>query len=174
MFFTTEYDSPLDKITLASDGTNLVGAWFEGQTHYAESLPHHTANDNLFVFAQTKNWLDTYFDEKEPTFKLPLNPVNCTPFRAYVWQILQQIPYGATTTYGQIAAQIQQQTGKKMSAQAVGGAVGHNPIAIIIPCHRVVGSDGSLTGYAAGLDKKKFLLSLEGIDIDALSQQNRK
>lgn len=169
MFYTTFYSSPLGRMTLASDGTNLVGAWFEAQKHYETHIPQHTAFiDDLFVFRQAKHWLDVYFGGDCPDFSLPLNPVGSSPFRTYVWQILQQIPYGQTITYGDIAKKLQLQTGKRVSAQAVGGAVGHNPISVIVPCHRVMGANGNLTGYAGGLELKIALLKLEGVNTDKL------
>lgn len=169
MFYTTFYSSPLGRMTLASDGTNLVGAWFKAQKHYEAHMPQHTAfTDDLFVFRQAKHWLDVYFGGDCPDFSLPLNPVGSSPFRTYVWQILQQIPHGQTITYGDIAKKLQLQTGKRVSAQAVGGAVGHNPISVIVPCHRVMGANGNLTGYAGGLELKIALLKLEGVNIDEL------
>ena len=123
-------------------------------------MPYSLQN-NLPVFKQAFNWLDIYFSGNEPDFTPKLNPRG-SPFRKTVWDIMLKIPYGKTTTYGQIAQQIAKQKGiKDMSAQAVGGAVGHNPISIIIPCHRVIGANGNLTGYAGGLDKKCYLLKLE-------------
>ena len=167
MFYTTFYSSPLGRMTLASDGTNLVGAWFETQKHYEAHMPQHTAfTDDLFIFRQAKHWLDVYFGGDCPDFSLLLNPVGSSPFRTYVWQILQQIPYGQTITYGDIAKKLQLQTGKRVSAQAVGGAVGHNPISVIVPCHRVMGANGNLTGYAGGLKLKIALLKLEGVNTD--------
>ena len=210
MKFISYYDSPLGKITLASDGAGLCGLWFEGEKYYAHALaangengkfcahtliasekfftrdfavkdtgekPHainlsaqggsgkFCANEqneqsgyfkekNLAVFDQTRRWLDLYFSGREPSFTPALNPMG-SAFRRAVWEILLKIPYGKTTTYGQIAREIAAARGlAKMSAQAVGGAVGHNEISIIIPCHRVVGTHGSLTGYAGGIDRK--------------------
>lgn len=122
----------------------------------------------LPVFDAVKTWLDIYFSGKEPDFTPPLH-LTGSPFRLSVWKLLQQIPYGKTMTYGELARRIAGQRGlPHMSAQAVGGAVGHNPISIIVPCHRVVGSDGSLTGYAGGVDKKQRLLALEGVDVGKL------
>lgn len=150
------YSSPLGNMTLASDGTALTGLWFDGQRHFADTLKEvHTLNADLPVFDQTCQWLDIYFSGKEPTFTPPLL-IRGSTFRKQVWQLLLEIPYGRTMTYGEIARKLQ-----CMSAQAVGGAVGHNPISIIIPCHRVIGSDGSLTGYAGGVELKASLLKLE-------------
>ncbi|MBP5182121.1 MAG: methylated-DNA--[protein]-cysteine S-methyltransferase [Lentisphaeria bacterium] len=154
------YSSPLGVMTLTSDGTALTGLWFEGLDH----LPERTAfpaGKTLSVFLGTKEWLDTYFAGKIPAFTPPLR-MKGTPFRRLVWERLLPIPYGETVTYGAIAKEIAQVSGvPRMSAQAVGGAVGHNRIAIIVPCHRVVGAKGSLVGYAAGLERKRFLLELE-------------
>ena len=156
MCFTTHYDSPLGGITLASDGTALTGLWFDGQKHFAATLADKAIEDPaLPVFVETRRWLDLYFGGKRPDFTPPFAPQG-TPFRQKVWKILLDIPYGKTMTYGEIARQI-----GCHSPQAVGGAVGHNPVSIIIPCHRVVGTNGSLTGYAGGLERKEWLLRLE-------------
>ena len=164
MQYITHYQSPLGGITISSDGTSLTGLWFDGQKYFASTLGADYKEENLPVFTEVKRWLDIYFSGREPDFTPPL-ALNGSPFRMAVWQILQSIPYGQTITYGAIAKQLAMQTGKtRISAQAVGGAVGHNPISIIVPCHRVVGAGGSLTGYAGGIDKKVQLLGLEGID----------
>ena len=155
------YDSPLGLIFLAADDTGLIGLWFEGQKYYAQGLPEERREAETPVLTQTKDWLDIYFSGKEPDFTPKLHPIG-SPFRQEVWRILLQIPYGQTMTYGEIARQMEKlQNRPHMSAQAVGGAVGHNGISIIIPCHRVVGTKGNLTGYAGGLDKKMALLELE-------------
>ena len=147
MDYTHHYDSPLGGITLASDGDAIVGLWFDGQKYYADSLNEQYEEKNLPVFEETVCWLNTYFSGKEPDFTPKLN-MRTTAFRKSVWEILLTIPYGQTMTYGQIAEIIAAQSGlQRMSAQAVGGAVGHNSISLIIPCHRVVGADGNLTGY---------------------------
>ena len=164
MQYITHYQSPLGGITVSSDGTSLTGLWFDGQKYFASTFSADYTEKDLPVFTEAKRWLDIYFSGREPDFTPPLS-LNASSFRMAVWQILQSIPYGQTITYGDIARQLAAQTGKtKMSAQAVGGAVGHNPISIIVPCHRVVGAGGSLTGYAGGIDKKVKLLELEGID----------
>lgn len=164
MQYTYSYQSPLGGITMASDGTTLTGLWFDGQKYFAEGLAETAVAKTLPVFDETVRWLDIYFGGHRPDFTPPLN-LEGTAFRKEVWQLLLQIPYGQTTTYGKLAAQIAAKHGQnRMSAQAVGGAVGHNPISIIVPCHRVVGTGGSLTGYAGGLVKKLALLKLEGID----------
>ena len=162
--WTQHYDSPLGGILLAADEIGLTGLWFDGQKYYADRLPAARTEQETPVLAETKRWLDRYFSGREPDFLPPLHPFG-SDFRQRVWSILLQIPYGRTMTYGQIAKQLAKNTGiDKMSAQAVGGAVGHNPISIIVPCHRVVGTNGSLTGYAGGLDKKIALLKLEKAD----------
>ena len=164
MQYITHYQSPLGGITISSDGTSLTGLWFDGQKYFASTLGADYKTKDLPVFTEAKRWLDIYFSGREPDFTPPLS-LKGSAFRMAVWQILQSIPYGQTITYGDIARQLAAQTGKtKMSAQAVGGAVGHNHISIIVPCHRVVGAGGSLTGYAGGIDKKVQLLELEGID----------
>lgn len=163
MDFTYHYSSPLGGITLASDGTHLIGLWFDGQKYFADTLQNPVQEESLSIFKDTCRWLDLYFSGKEPHFTPPIT-MRTTPFRKQVWEIMRQIPYGHTMTYGEIADKIAKEKGiKKMSAQAVGGAVGHNSISLIIPCHRVVGADGKLTGYAGGLDKKIYLLKLEGV-----------
>ncbi len=157
MDYTHHYDSPLGGITLASDGEALTGLWFDGQKHFAETLdPEHREKD-LPVFAEAERWLDRYFSGKDPGFT-PKLILRTTPFRKAVWEILLTIPYGKTMTYGEIAERMHL---SRMSARAIGGAVGHNAISLIIPCHRVVGADGSLTGYAGGTDKKARLLEME-------------
>ena len=169
MIYTTQYASAAGELLLASDGRALTGLWIKGQKYYGAGLPRdHQRQDGLAVFDQTKDWLDRYFaGEKPAASQLPLAPAG-SPFRQRVWDIMCQIPYGQTMTYGEIARQIAGETGRPMSGQAVGGAVGHNPISIIMPCHRVVGSSGSLTGYAGGLDVKLRLLELEGADMSGL------
>lgn len=159
------YISPLGGITLASDSEALTGLWFEGQKYFSHKLISESNEAELPIFTETVKWLDIYFSGKEPDFT-PTISLNTTPFRKSVYDILLTIPYGQTMTYGEIALILAEKQGmKRMSAQAVGSAVGHNPISIIIPCHRVVGADGSLTGYAGGLDKKTALLKLEKYEI---------
>ena len=165
MYYTCKYVSPLGGMTLASDGKNLTGLWFDGQKYFADDLPAQHEESELPVFAQTKRWLDIYFTGKEPGFTPPLSMGGISPFRRRVWEIMRTIPYGHTSTYGKIAAQIAAETGKRVCAQAVGGAVGHNSIALIIPCHRVLGAGGGMTGYAGGIDKKIALLQLEGAEL---------
>lgn len=164
MQYTTHYHSPLGDILLAADDTGLTGLWFEGQKYYALYLDAEHKEKEIPLFKDVKRWLDIYFSGNEPDFKLPLHFTG-TDFQNEVWEILYSIPYGKTMTYGEIAKQLAKKRGiKQMSAQAVGGAVGHNEISIIVPCHRVVGSNGSLTGYAGGIDKKIKLLELEKIN----------
>ena len=162
MLYTSHYASPLGGMTLVSDGTALVGLYFDGQKYAAEGLDATRTQKNLPIFEEARRWLDVYFSGRKPDFTPPTAPAG-TAFQQSVWEILRTIPYGQTVTYGAIARRIEQNTGCRMSAQAVGGAVGRNPISIIIPCHRVLGADGSLTGYAGGLDKKEYLLGLEGV-----------
>lgn len=167
MVYSTHYSSPLGSIMLASDGDNLVGLWLEGQKYFAATVAEElTERPDLPVFAATQHWLDRYFTGQRPAISdVPLAPEGGA-FRKAVWDILCEIPYGKVTTYGEIAKKMAAQMNKvNMSAQAVGGAVGHNPISIIIPCHRVVGANGSLTGYAGGIDKKVKLLELEGVEM---------
>ncbi len=161
MKYIHHYSSPLGGITEASDGRALTGLWFDGQKYFGAGLSASAGEKMLSVFEQTDRWLDIYFSGREPDFTLPLS-LNGSAFRKDIWRILLTIPYGQTTTYGKIAAVLAAKRGlPHMSAQAVGGAVGHNPVSLIVPCHRVTGSDGSLTGYAGGIDKKAELLKLE-------------
>ena len=159
--YICHYDSPLGGITLASDGKALSGLWFDGQKYYAQTLdPDHEEKDPD-IFDMAKEWLDIYFSGNDPGFTPPLL-LKTTPFRKRVCEIMLQIPYGSVMTYGEIAAVIAKERNvPHMSAQAVGSAVGHNPVSLIIPCHRVIGADGSLTGYASGVEKKLALLKME-------------
>lgn len=160
MRYTSEYVSPLGKMMLAADEEGIVGLWFEGQKYFARNLGVHEEKE-LPIFTETKRWLDIYFSGREPDFTPPLH-ITGTEFQAEVSSIMLTIPYGKTMTYGEIAVQIAKKRGiSKMSAQAVGGAVGRNNISVIVPCHRVVGTGGSLTGYAGGIGKKIELLRLE-------------
>lgn len=163
MIYKTYYDSPVGKILLASKDNKLIGLWIEGQKYYLGNLKEEMQEkDDEEILVKTKKWLDRYFNGKKPKIsELDLAPIG-SDFAKNVWKILCEIPYGEVTTYGAIAKKMAQIMKKeKMSAQAVGGAVGHNPISIIIPCHRVVGANGNLTGYAGGLDKKVKLLEHE-------------
>ena len=165
MTFVQRYDSPLGAMLLAADEVGLVGAWFEGQKYFAAGLPEERLERETPALAEAVRWLDAYFAGGVPDFLPPLHPVG-SAFRQAVWTALLQIPYGETIPYGALARRLAAEEGlERMSAQAVGGAVGHNEISLIIPCHRVVGSNGSLTGYAGGIDKKVRLLELEGADM---------
>jgi methylated-DNA-[protein]-cysteine S-methyltransferase len=166
MLYSATYASPLGPIMTASGGDNLVGLWFVGQKYFAPNADAFEEKPELPVLLQTTRWLDRYFAGDSPSIDtLPLAPEG-GPFRQTVWKLLRAIPYGQCVTYGDIAKQTAALLGKtRMSSQAIGGAVGHNPIAVIIPCHRVVGTSGSLTGYAGGIDKKVKLLQLEGVDM---------
>ncbi len=166
MIYKTHYDSPLGGMLLSADDKGLTGLWFDGQKYFAYGLEELEACEEQenSILTEAKRWLDIYFSGKEPDFDLPIS-LSGTDFQKKVWGILCTIPYGKTMTYGQIAAQLAAEQGAAhMSAQAVGGAVGHNPLSIIVPCHRVVGTNGSLTGYAGGIDRKIKLLTLEGVD----------
>ena len=170
MYFSAMYLSPIGKITLASDGSNLIGLWNEGQKYHGNTILKEMVNrEDLSVFIAAKKWLDRYFaGEKPAVSELPLAPIG-GEFRRTVWKILCEIPYGQVVTYGDIAKNVAAKMNKtSMSAQAVGGAVGHNPISIIIPCHRVIGANGSLTGYAGGISMKIKLLEHENVNISKL------
>lgn len=160
MVVTQSYASPLGEMLLSADEAGVTGLWFAQQKYYARGLPSETVPGETPVLAQARQWLNVYFSGRQPDFLPPLHP-NGTDFQKAVWNLLLQIPYGKTMTYGEIARRL----GKTMSAQAVGGAVGHNPISIMIPCHRVVGTNGSLTGYAGGIQRKIRLLELEEADV---------
>ena len=163
MDYIRSYASPLGNITLACDGSALTGLWFDSQRFSRYTLSSSLRKSDVPVLDLTVRWLDEYFSGSEPTFLPPLN-LRGTPFRQRVWHMLLTVRYGQTVTYGDLAKRISEETGvPRMSAQAVGGAVGRNPISIIVPCHRVIGADGSLTGYAGGLGVKRQLLALEGI-----------
>ena len=176
MYYITGYQSPIGALTLASDGAHLVGLWIEGQKYFASTISGMVEKQaDLPVLTLTKTWLDCYFAGERPTLSaIPLAPAGSV-FRQAVWKILCEIPYGTVTTYGAIAKLIAEMQGKAhFSGQAVGSAVGHNPISIIIPCHRVIGANGSLTGYAGGLSTKIKLLELEGVDLSRLFVPRKK
>lgn len=168
MQYISRYQSPMGEILLAADEIGLTGLWFEGQKYFALYLDKEHEEKELPAFEQAKKWLAIYFSGKEPEFQVPLHFIG-TDFQNEVWEILYSIPYGKTMTYGEIAKQLAAKRGlKHMSAQAVGGAVARNEISIIVPCHRVVGTSGSLTGYAGGIERKIALLRLEGADMSGL------
>jgi methylated-DNA-[protein]-cysteine S-methyltransferase len=172
MEYVYHYKSPLGNITLASDGLSITGLWFNGQKFFADSLDKNNEVKFLPIFDETIKWLDIYFSGKAPNFT-PKIKMKTTDFRKAVWEIMLTIPYGQTMTYGEIANIISKQKGlRRMSAQAVGGAVAHNSISLIIPCHRVIGTNGNLTGYAGGIDKKIKLLTLEKADMSKLFYRN--
>ncbi len=165
MHYISKYTSPIGKITIAADTTGLIGVWFDDAKYYCDSLDKNYTNKETEIIKLAKKWLNIYFSGKEPDFTPPLNPIG-SEFRYKVWEHLKNIPYGKIITYNDIAKEIAKEKGiKSMSAQAVGGAVGHNRISIIIPCHRVVGTNKNLTGYTGGIDKKIKLLKLEGINL---------
>lgn len=157
MYYSTDYSSPLGRMLIVSDGEAICGVWFLGQKHFLSSIDDEIIQkDDLAIFKEVKDWFDDYFRGLNPKINFKLRP-DGSDFRLKVWKILTEIPYGKTLTYGEIASKLS----PTMSAQAVGGAVGHNPIAILIPCHRVLGSKGKLTGYAGGIDRKIELLKIE-------------
>lgn len=164
MIYTCTIDTPLGPMTAAAEDDKLTGLWFGGQKHFPAEGENWQNRPDYPVLAALSSWLDDYFSGRRTSDPdLPLAPRG-TPFQQAVWRLLLQIPHGTTTTYGELARQVAEARGRRsMSAQAVGGAVGRNPISILIPCHRVIGADGSLTGYAGGMDKKEFLLRLEGV-----------
>ncbi|MBR7188169.1 MAG: methylated-DNA--[Clostridia bacterium] len=161
MDYTYHTESPLGGITLASDGQALTGLWFDGQAHFGEGLSPDAEARPLSVLDEARRWLDGYFGGIAPDFTPRLAPRG-TAFRQAVWKALREIPFGQIATYAGIAARLGLSSA---SARAVGGAVGHNPISLIIPCHRVLGANGSLTGYAGGLERKRQLLRLERADL---------
>ena len=164
MEYIHHYMSPLGGITIASDGEALTGLWFDGQKYFEANLSEEHEEKRLEIFDITDKWLDIYFSGQKPDFLPKLHLIG-TDFQREVWDILLEIPYGQTVTYGEIARKIADKRGlKTMSAQAVGGAVGHNRVSVIVPCHRVIGSDGSLTGYAGGIERKIRLLDIEQPD----------
>lgn len=169
MYYSTTCPSSLGVLTLACDssGGSLTGLWLEGQKYYGSTISGEMREKSgMPVFDRTKDWLDRYFAGERPRVdELALAPAGSV-FRREVWRILCEIPYGEVITYGDVAKKAAERLGRAgMSGQAAGGAVAHNPISIIIPCHRVVGANGSLTGYAGGIQNKIKLLTLEGVDI---------
>ena len=168
MIYTNDYESPLGKILLAADDQGLTGLWFaEGARYIGLGLSKDAVSREMDYFDQAKEWLDTYFAGRKPLFTPRIHLVG-SPFRNLVGEIMCRIPYGQTVTYGWIAGEAAKTMGlEKMSAQAVGGAVGHNPLSIIVPCHRVIGKNGHLTGYGGGIMRKKALLELEGLSVSS-------
>jgi methylated-DNA-[protein]-cysteine S-methyltransferase len=165
MEYVQKIKSPVGMLTVSSDGNNICGLWIEGQKYFAKTLEKDAAEQNLPVFEDVRKWLVIYFSGKKPDFMPPLLPKGSS-FQKSVWDNLCKIPYGKTVTYGELAKQCEwENKGKRTSARAIGGAVGHNPVSILIPCHRVIGKNGSLTGYAGGIDKKIKLLELEGATV---------
>lgn len=164
MTYTQTYDSPLGSILLAADEQGLTGLWFQDARHAAAGLPAARREEATPVLTAAKRWLDTYFAGRVPPEPPPLH-LTGSSFRQQVWGLLLQIPYGQTVTYGALARQLAQARGGAVSARAVGGAVGRNPVSLMVPCHRVVGTGGSLTGYAGGLARKVWLLTMEGADM---------
>lgn len=167
MYTVSFYESPVGRLTLVASNDALTGIWIEGQKYFGGNIKDSlsvAADTTHPILHKTEEWLNRYFAGEQPSsLELKLAPLG-SDFRKEVWKILCEIPYGQTATYSEIARKIARRRGiDTMSAQAVGGAVGHNPISIIIPCHRVIGSDGNLTGYAGGLDKKIWLLEHEHI-----------
>lgn len=165
MQFVSHYQSPIGPVTLVAEGDALVGAWFNDQRFFCSTLTPSAVAGVTPVLNDAARWLDDYFKGMRPEY-LPALSFAGSDFRLRVWRLLVEIPYGQTTTYRDLGEKVAQNAGKRrMSAQAVGGAVGHNPICIFVPCHRVLAANGSLAGYAGGLERKEFLLRLEGINI---------
>ena len=187
MQYISHYRSPLGGMLPAADEQGLTGLWFEGQKYFALHLiDGETEEREIPLFGEVKRWLDIYFSGKEPDFKVPLH-LQGTAFQREVWEILCGIPYGKTVTYGEIAGKVTQNrrnlqissktpsyASARTSPRAVGGAVGHNPVSVIVPCHRVIGADGSLTGYAGGTDRKVKLLKLENVDLNLLNEEKNR
>ena len=161
MQYISRYMSVLGEMVLACDEEGLCGVWFAGQKYFGAGLENGTVEQKTEILQKTEQWLERYFSHQEPGEIPPLH-LQGTPFQIMVWEELLKIPYGETVTYGELARKTAQRLGKEhMSAQAVGGAVGHNPVSVLVPCHRVIGSNGSLTGYAGGVEKKEWLLRHE-------------
>ncbi len=162
MEYLTRYSSPIGELTLVSDGHALTGLRFESGAQAFRPQTEYEENPGLPVFDASARWLDRYFSGQIPGVTPPLSFPDSTPFRRLIQELLQEIPYGSTVSYGELAQRAARRMGTpRMSAQAVGSACARNPIPIFVPCHRVIGADGSLTGYAGGLAKKQFLLELE-------------
>ena len=172
MIYMGRYDSPLGPITLAGEDGALTGLWFDGQKYFGAGLPAGTPEGEPPVFRQVRAWLDRYFRGEDPGPATPLAPAG-TAFQRAVWEVLREIPYGRTATYGQVAQAAGRGLGRNTSPRAAGSAVGRNPISLLIPCHRVVGAGGSLTGYAGGVERKQRLLIHEGVDVSRFSVPKR-
>ena len=170
MHYLSHYESPLGAMTMASDGEHLTGLWFDGQKYDRSTISDDAVDQpHLPIFTQTAHWLDTYFEGADPGFTPPIR-IEGSDFKKMVTSIMLSIPFGTTSTYAHIAAEVAHRMGRKqMSAQAVGGTVGRNPIALIVPCHRVVATNGSLRGYAGGVDRKERLLEMEGVSMSGLT-----
>jgi methylated-DNA-[protein]-cysteine S-methyltransferase len=165
MHYISKYNSPFGEITIASDGDNVIGIWYDGQRYFGTTLAQGYKEKDLPIFCHVKKWLDAYFNGENPKMTLPIK-LDGSQFQLVVWQILLSIPYGQTMTYGEVAMRVSETLGiASMSAQAVGNAVGRNPISIVVPCHRVVGSNGKMVGYAGGIERKIGLLKLEQSEI---------
>jgi len=163
MIYSCTIETPMGQLLAAVEENSLIGLWFSSQKHYPKETETWISNPDHLLFNELKNWLDKYFKGEDCEIKFPMAP-NGTDFQKIVWKFLLEIPFGKTTTYGTIAKKVATAMGREsMSAQAVGGAVGKNPISILIPCHRVIGADKNLTGYDGGLDKKDILLSVEKV-----------
>jgi methylated-DNA-[protein]-cysteine S-methyltransferase len=169
MEYVHKIKSPVGMLTVSSDGKNVSGLWIEGQKYFAKTMEKDVLEQNLSIFETVQKWLDIYFSGREPDFIPPLMPKG-SPFQKSIWNNLCKIPYGQTTSYGELAKQFElENQGKHTSARAIGNAVGHNPISILIPCHRVIGKNGNLTGYAGGIANKIKFLKMEGINIANMS-----
>lgn len=167
--FATDYISPLGKIILSSDGARLTGLWFEGQKYFPLAVNSASEEAGLPIFIESRKWLDSYFSGKDPGTPPDLS-LEGSEFQLAVWEILRGIAYGKTLSYKEVASVVAESRNlRSMSAQAVGTAVGHNPVSLMIPCHRVTGSKGDLRGYASGLERKKWLLEMEKSVIETLS-----
>ena len=173
MEYISHYDSPLGRITLAGNSISLTGLWFDGQRYFGASLASEYEERDTPVIVQTKRWLDIYFSGRDPGF----NPQLClrgTPFQKDVWDILQTIPFSHVVTYGGLAQMLAvRRNSGKVSPRAIGAAVGRNPVSLIVPCHRVIGSNGSLVGYAGGVERKEKLLLLEKTDFESLRSNTK-
>lgn len=167
MNYLTKIKTDIGELTVTCDEISITGLWIKNQKYYPQINENIYKEENTDIFNSLKKWLDIYFSGSEPDFKIPVNPTG-SEFRKQVWDILLEIPFGKYITYRDIAKRIKAETGKNASAQAVGGAVGHNPVSILIPCHRVIGADGNLTGYAGGIETKMKLLMLEKADTSKL------